>query len=171
MSLGTGLIRTFRILALALMGALFVIGGAIPPALASKRNQVPNPTGAMPLWPYIVVLGLGASMVVTIAAAGYRAPALPSGVAAPRAQVVATFRQLFFLRFALANSVAIISIALTFAVRPTSFTIYLLGAAIALALMGVHVWPSQRIVDKVQAVLDRDGGHSDLSAVLFASAQ
>lgn len=173
MLLGTGPIRTFRILALALMGALVVIGIAIPPALASKRNRLPKPTGSTPLWPFVVILVLGVAVAVAIAVVGYRTPALSSSAeeTASPSRSIAIFQQLMFLRFALAESVAIVSIALAFAITPTSITIYLLGAGISFVLMLVHVWPSQRLVDKVQAVLDRDGGRSDLSAALFGIAQ
>ena len=65
------------------MAALFVIAGAIPPALASKQNRLPKPSGSTPLWPFVVVLALGAVMAVTISVTGYRTPALPpSGSAA-----------------------------------------------------------------------------------------
>ena len=155
------------------MAALFVIGIAIPPELASKRNQLPKPTGSTPLWPFVVILVLGAIVAVAIAVVGYRTPAQSSSYdeAASPSRSIAVFQQLMFLRFALAESVAIVSIALAFAITPPTFTIYLLGAAISFVLMLVHVWPSRRLVDKVQSVLDRDGGRSDLSAALFGNAQ
>lgn len=70
------------------------------------------------------------------------------------------------LRFALAESVAIVSIALTFAVTLTSVLIYLLGAAISLTLMAVHVWPSDRIIERVEQNLDREGGRSLLATAM-----
>jgi hypothetical protein len=164
--LGKGPIRTMRILVLALMAALFVIGAAIPPALSSGSRH--RTGGSVSPWPYLVVIVFGVNAVVAIAVAGYRVPAFSPGPAdaASRSRAVAAFQQSLMLRFALAESVAIVSIALTFAAHPTSFSIYLLGAAISLVLMLVHVWPSQRVVLRIQTELDRDDGRSELSAAL-----
>ncbi|MDT4934391.1 MAG: hypothetical protein QOK11_2283, partial [Pseudonocardiales bacterium] len=54
----------------------------------------------------------------------------------------------------------------SFAVRAATVTPYLLGAAISLVLMGLHVWPSERVIARVQENLDRDGGRSELATAL-----
>lgn len=164
-------LRTYRILALALMGAIVVIGIAISFILASpsRRNSATVLRhGTVPLWQYLAIAALGLVMAIAISAFGYRVPAIPPGAdpSTVQGQVGLAYQRTMFLRFALAESVAIIAIAATFADNTSSITLYLLAAAISLALMAYHVWPSAQLIERVQQQLDRNGGRSDLAGWL-----
>ncbi len=150
------------------MASLVVIGIAI--SLVQSHGTAPDRSPA--LWQYLLILCLGAVITPVVSRIGYRTDALSPALdaEAARSQATARFQQLMILRFALCESVAIVSIALAFASRPPAITVYLLGAVISLLLMAVHVWPSQRVVDQVQQRLDRDGGRSELAAVLNGEA-
>jgi hypothetical protein len=75
------------------------------------------------------------------------------------------FRSTLMLRLALAESVAIIGLALAF-VAGRTVLLYDLGAAISVLLLAVHVWPSLRTVDKILARLEADGARTGLREVL-----
>jgi hypothetical protein len=156
-------LSTFQILTFAWMSVLVVIGVALTVVLAGESSQ----DGSAPLWPYLVVLAVAAPAGAMIELVGYRVRPLPPTTSAEQAfsQGVAMFQQSMMIRFALSESVAIVAIALTFIVSPTSITIYLLGAAISLALMATRVWPSRRNVERVQIQLDSAGASSNLLSI------
>jgi hypothetical protein len=68
-------------------------------------------------------------------------------------------------RFALAESIAIVSVALCFVVPEGGYVLLLLGCATSLVLMAVHVFPWKRPVGKVADALERDGARSGLREV------
>jgi hypothetical protein len=164
-------LRTYRILALALMGALVVIGIALWFTVGANGtdrsgNAVPNhaPSG----WLYVAIAALGLIAASLIQTFGYRFPALSPDLdpAAARAAGLRVYQQSMYLRFALSESVAIIAIALLFSGNSNTILPYVLAAAIAALLMAYHVWPSASLISRVEQRLDRNGGRSDLANAL-----
>lgn len=162
---GVPAIHATRVFALTLISAPVVIGIAIAVVLNPSAAQNDRAT---PLWPFIVIACLGGLAAFMISAFGYRAEPLAPDVdsAEARRTALATFQQLMVLRSALAQSVGIVSIALTFAATPKTITLYLLGGGISLLLLAVHVWPSQRVISAVAEQLDRAGGRSNLAPTM-----
>lgn len=154
---GAAALRTVKVLSGALMFALVVIGIAI---FAVTRSG-PKASGSTPPWVWIVAVGLGAVMAVLIPAVGYPV-ATDAGGADDAMATRMRYQQGMLLRFALAESVAIVGIALTFSDRRGNFLIYLLAAVISLALMSVHVWPSARLMQRAQDKLNRNGASYDV---------
>ena len=66
------------------------------------------------------------------------------------------------MRFAIAEFVAIASVAAAFVLPDGSTLTYLGGAVVSLALMVVHVWPGARPVGKVADALEAGGKRSGL---------
>jgi len=168
----TSQLRAFQVLAAALMSALVVIAIALSFVLTggtrSTRSGHRVQTHPPQLWVYLVVLGLGLASALLVQLVGYRiAPVSPSADPAAAARTgVARYQGAMVLRFALIEAVPIITIALSFAIAANTVLPYLVAAAVALVLMYVHVWPSERLIAKVEAILDRQGGRSQLSATL-----
>jgi hypothetical protein len=168
-------LRTFRILAVALMGALVVIGIALSFTVSSHRtdrNGNPVHTHTPSVWMYVVIVALGLIAAGLAQTFGYRIPALPSNLdpAESRATALRVYQQSMFLRFALSESVAIIAIALLFAGRSNTILPYVVAAVIAELLMAYHVWPSESLISRVEQRLDRNGGRSDLANALNGTA-
>lgn len=161
-------LRTFRILAVALMGALVVIGVALsrvvgPHTKDRDGNLVHTHTPSV--WIYLGIVGLGLVAAVLAQTFGYRIPALPPNLdpTESRAAGLQAYQQSMILRFAMSESVAIVAIALVFASRSNTFLPYVVAAVIAELLMAYHVWPSESLIRRVQERLDRNGGRSDLA--------
>ncbi|MEO8888552.1 MAG: hypothetical protein ABI301_06010 [Jatrophihabitantaceae bacterium] len=162
-------IASARTLVASLMAALVVIGLVLSFVVTSGARR---PGETMPVWPYGAVLAVGALAALLILVAGYRVSPVPPGLDAAEARKsgVAAFMQSTMIRLALSESVAFVSIVLMFSARPRSVQIYYLGGAATLVLMAYHVWPGQRVIERVQQNLDRDGGRSDLASVLAGQA-
>lgn len=161
-------LRRFRILAAALMGALVVIGGALSFTVGNHqtdRNGNPVHTHAPGVWMYAVIVALGVVAAVLVQTFGYRIPALQPNLESSQARATAlrVYQQSMFLRFALSESVAIVTIALLFAGGSNTILPYVVAALIAELLLAYHVWPSERVISRVQQRLDRNGGRSDLA--------
>jgi hypothetical protein len=167
-------IRTFRTLALALMGALVVIGIALSFTVGdtTTRHGSTQHNHAPAAWIYAVVVLLGLVAAGLVQVFGYRLPALKPGLdpATARATALRAYQSSMFLRFGLSEAVAIVAIALVFAFRSNTILPYVVAAAIAEALMAYHVWPGTRLIERVQQRLDREGGRSDLAGALNGTA-
>lgn len=153
-------IAQLRTLAGALISAVVMFGVVAFFTLGSR--------GYPPVW---VPAGLGALALLVHGAAeavGYRTPALsPSDEPeAARAAGRAAYQSAMIVRFALCESVALVALVAAFAVEPMTAKTYLVGGTLSLLLLAWHVWPSERTIRRVQAQLDRAGGHSDLHAAL-----
>ncbi len=164
-------IRTFRVLAAALMGALVIIAIALSFVVGnhrSDRNGNPVPTHAPGAWMYVVIVALGLVAATLAQVFGYRIPALDPGLQPGEARSTAlrVYQQSMILRFAMCESVAIVAIALLFAGNSNTVLPYLVAAVIAELLMAYHVWPSTSLISRVQQRLDRNGGQSDLANAL-----
>ncbi len=115
-----------------------------------------------------VVAALGVVVGLVITVIGYRAAPLPTGLpaaeAAARARTAYTSR--LFLRMALAEIPLLVSMALAFVTSRDGFYVVLLGAVVSVVLMLVHVWPTERSVDRVADSLERGGTRSYLREAL-----
>ena len=118
-----------RILAAALMGGIVLIGVALAAVL--PLDEVP------PTWVTIALIGAGVAVHLGLESFGYR----PTS-----ADPVAAFQAGMILRSAFAESIAVVAAALAFVLPEGGFATYAVGAGVAIALMGVHVWPSARTV-------------------------
>jgi membrane protein YdbS with pleckstrin-like domain len=156
----TAPIAQVRVLAGTLMAALVVFAVVFGPVLGYG--------GYPPVW-VPVALGVLAVLVhVTVEAAGYRVPAVAPGTPEDDAAVIGrtAFQTSMILRFALCESVAIVALVAAFVVEPHTAMTYLVGGTLSLLLMSWHVWPSERLVRRVEQQLDRDGGRSRLHDVM-----
>lgn len=150
--------RSARILTAALISALPVILVVVTVVIAGVD-------GAFDFTPLPLVLqvaaGLGIHLVLQ--QIGYRASPISRSTepqqAASRAR--GQWQTSTMLRFALSESVAILSIAGAF-ILDGGFFILLGGVAISLVLMVLHVWPSARVVDQVARPLEADGARTGL---------
>jgi len=97
-------------------------------------------------------------------AVGYRTQPLASDLTeeAAVAQAQARWQAGMILRFALAELIAIVSIAAAFVLPEGDITVYLGGALVSLVLMVVHVWPGARPVGKAATALEAGGTRSGL---------
>ena len=154
----TPVVSTLRMLVGAVVGALFLMAVALMFVLGF---------GAPAPWAVVVLLVLGVAMYVLLETVGYRvrpiSPSLPAEEA--RDAAMNAFRSSLMVRLSLAESVAIIGIALAF-VGGRTVLIYDLGAAISVLLLAVHVWPSLRTVDKVVGRLEAEGARTGLRELL-----
>ena len=147
-----------RVLAATLMSALVLIGTSLWFVLGQDDMSSP------PVLVLAGLLALGVAVHLTVEAVGYRAEPLSASLsdAEVENQTRTRWQATMILRFALAESVAIVSIAVAFVVSEGGFLTYVVGAAISLALMVLHVWPGARPVGKVADALERDGRRSGL---------
>ena len=146
----------------ALMGAPWIICLAMWFVLSgSLGDELP--------WPFLaVVAALGVLVGSAITVIGYRAAPLPTGM--PGGEAKARSRTAYlsglFLRLALAEVPLLVSMALAFITLTGGFSVVLLGAVISMVLLLVHVWPTERSVDRVADSLERGGTRSHLREAL-----
>jgi len=97
---------------------------------------------------------------------GYRLPPLESARLDSDVQKLAfaRFQAAAMIRIALCEVPMLVAVALTFLSPPTSIVNYLPGGLATLLLLSVQVRPTRAVVGKSEAALDRNGGHSGLSA-------
>ena len=154
----TPVVSTLRMLVGAVVGALFLMAVALMFVLGF---------GAPAPWAVVVLLVVGVAAYVLLEKVGYRikpiSPSLPPDEA--REAAMNAFRSSLMMRLSLAESVAIIGIALAF-IGGHTVLLYDLGAAISILLLAVHVWPSVRTVDKVVGRLEADGARTGLRELL-----
>lgn len=154
-----------RLLAAMLMGALVVIGVAAYAVLSATSDAAELP----PVTVMLAQLAAGGAVHFFCEAAGYRAPALAAGTTREDAEIASrlAYQSGMIKRFAFAEAIAILSLAAAFAeLGGANFLGYVSGALVSLALMAVHVWPSERAVGRTMAALERDGARSYLRETL-----
>ena len=120
-----------RILAVSLMGGIVLIGLALAAVLPLDE--------APPTWVTIGLVAAGVAVHVGLDAFGYR-PTSADPVAAYQAGMI--------LRSAFSEAIAIVAAGLAFVLPEGGFATYAVGAGVAIALMAIHVWPSDRAVAK-----------------------
>jgi len=153
------------------MSALVIIGAALYFAVGKggrARNGHVVHAHAPAAWVFVVVIVLGIVSATLVQMFGYRLPAISPNAdpAQARRTGLEAYQKSMFLRFALSEAVAIISIALTFSSHSNNILPYVLGAVISFVLMAYHVWPTEGLISRVQRKLDRNGGRSDLANAL-----
>lgn len=153
-----------RLLAGSLMGALVVIGVALSVVLPAPES--------FPLVPLAVQVLAGVAAHVLLEAVGYRTPALSTALTDDdaAAQARTRWQSLMIMRFAIAEFIAIASVAAAFVLPDGSILTYLGGAVVSLVLMVVHVWPGARAVGKVAEALEAGGKPSGLREAVGLSA-
>ena len=153
-----------RILAGSLMGALVVIGVALSVVLPAPESF---PLGALAVQ---VIAGVAAHLLLE--AVGYRTPALSTALTDDdaAAQARTRWQSLMIMRFAIAEFIAIASVAAAFVLPDGGILTYLGGAVVSLVLMVVHVWPGARSVGKVAEALEAGGKPSGLREAFGLSA-
>lgn len=145
-----------RVLAGTLIGALVVLAVVMAPVLGLE--------GYPPVWVPAALGALAVAVHLLVQAVGYRVPAIAP--ATPESDAAAAGRAAYqtsmVLRFALCESVAMVALVAAFVVEPRTAMTYVVGGTLSLLLMAWHVWPSERLVRRVEQELDRDGGRSRL---------
>lgn len=160
------MLTTLRTLTTALMGSLFFIAVAMYFVFAPGTDPQPGEglLDAPPTWVPVAQLAAGVVLHLLIGAIGYRAPAISPGTPPETAgrTSAAALSSGTILRAAMAESVAIGSLALAFLLTEGSYVTYLGGAVVSLVLFALHAFPSERTISRTETSLERDGGTSYL---------
>jgi hypothetical protein len=151
-----------RVLCRALIASPAVVLVAVALALGGTGSD------RTPIWAPTAVILFGLAMAVLIPLVGYRAPAIAPGTGVDEAKALAlkALQGTMMLRYALADVVGLGSVAVALVVEQGGLLPCFLGAVISMALMFQHVWPSDRIVDRLRDALERAGGRSYLREAL-----
>ncbi|KGN36090.1 hypothetical protein [Knoellia subterranea] len=152
-----------RILCGALMGALVLMGLVLFFVLPSDETP--------PIWVPLAQVVAAVVVHVGLETIGYRIAPLESALSDDEAAAEARTRwqSSMMVRFALSEAIAIGSIALAFVVDG-GIWVYLVGAAVSLVLMWIHVWPGARSVGRTADALEAGGRASHLRETFGASA-
>lgn len=156
-----GQLRQLRIMVGALLAAPVLIVIAMWFVLGHTLTD-PTP------WPFVIaVVAIGLVGELVLRTFGYRTVVLPRGLSAAdtMARSRLSYQAALFRRMSVAELPLLIALALSF-VTYGGFYLVLFGAAITLNLLVVHVWPSQRSVDRTAASLELDGADSRLREAL-----
>lgn len=156
-----GHLRQLRIMVGALLAAPLIIVVAMWFVLGHTLTD-PTP------WPFVIaVVAIGLVGELVLRTFGYRTVVLPRGLSAAdtMARSRLSYQAALFRRMSVAELPLLIALALSF-VTYGGFYLVLFGAAITLNLLVVHVWPSQRSVDRTAASLELDGADSRLREAL-----
>ncbi|MET3961275.1 4-hydroxybenzoate polyprenyltransferase [Marmoricola sp. OAE513] len=160
-------LQTLRVLCVALMSSLVVILVAVTFILTSEQGSDPAPP-----WTFAVLAAVALAATAAISQLGYRfrpiAPGTPEDEA--RRSSVTQMQTTTLLRFAFAESVAMVGIALAFVAEDGGIVLVLIGVAVAELLLFRHIWPSDRIITKVTEALEAEGGRSYLREALDSPA-
>ncbi|WP_067435021.1 hypothetical protein [Nocardioides jensenii] len=156
-------IASLRILTGALVASPIWIGVAIWFVLTD------DPFGSPETWALAVVVAVGVAATGLILGVGFRAPApsVSTGPDEAAAGALEAFRAGTMLRFALAETPILAGLALAFVTVEGGFLLYLIGAAIGLALMLTQVWPGDGVIARAQRVMERDGAQVPLREALY----
>jgi hypothetical protein len=156
--------HTLRFLCASLLGSQVVMLMAVSAALDSDGIKEPS------IWSIVVIVAVGIVAATVIPMIGYRVPALTPGTTDDETRRIVTraVRSSTVVRFALAETTALVSVALGVAVHDGGTIVCVLGVAVSLTLSALHVWPSDRVLNKLREGLEREGAPSGLEAVLDA---
>jgi hypothetical protein len=149
--------QTLRFLVGAVIGALFLMAVALMFVLG---------LGAPPPASVLLLLLMGAGVYFLIERVGYRVTPLSpeDSPEQAREEGMRQFQSSLIRRLALAESVAIIGILLAFIAG--TVLVFDVGASVTVLLLLVHVWPSERTVDRVVSGLEREGARTGLREML-----
>ncbi|MFT4164183.1 MAG: hypothetical protein QM650_02965 [Microlunatus sp.] len=111
----------------------------------------------------IGVLVLGVVGHAILRATGYHATALARGTSKKdaMAQSKLSYQTAMFRRVMTAELPMVVALTLSFTV-PGGFYLVLFGCAVSLNLLVLHVWPSERSVERVKKALEAAGTRSYL---------
>lgn len=155
---GPSALASLRITSTALVTAPLVILLAVSFVLPSDEG------GFAPAWAWagLAVAAVAAGGIVSTV--GFRTPAIAPGTTEEEARRASTaaLTSTTILRCALTEAVAIVGLALAFVVPEGGLMLYVVAAVVSVVLSILLSWPSERIVDKVRASLEREGGTSYL---------
>ena len=158
---GANHLRQLRIMVGALLAAPLLILVAMWFVLGHTLTD-PTP------WPFVIaVVAVGLVGELVLRTYGYRTVVLPRGLSPEEtiARSRLSYQAALFRRMSVAELPLLIALALSF-VTYGGFYLVLFGAAVTLNLLVVHVWPSQRSVDRTAASLELGGATSRLREAL-----
>ncbi|WP_029136612.1 hypothetical protein [Nakamurella lactea] len=153
--------RTYQVLANTFI-SVPVLLGIVVFVVQSSQSDSPQVS-----WLAVVVpLVIAALSWMLCEQIGYRLAPLESARAGTDVQQVAfaRFQTSAMVRVALCEVPMLVAVALTFLSPPASVGNYLPGGLASLVLLFMHVRPTRAVVGRSEAALDRNGGHSGLSA-------
>lgn len=155
-------LQSLRIFTGALLGALVVFG--VVAVVALGLGDFPSPAVVVGLL-VLNLLAFGAAELV-----GYRTRPIAPGTAPEQAlrQGLDALQQTTTMRFAITEAPGILALMGAF-VTGSAWT-YLAGAVWTIASAIWHVWPSRRVVAKLERSLDAEGVRSGLSEVFGGSS-
>lgn len=119
-------------------------------------------------WLYVIgVLVLAVVGHMILRATGYHAVALARGTSKKEAmdQSKLSYQTALFRRVMTAELPMIVAMTLSFTI-PGGFYLVLFGCAATLNLLALHVWPSERSVQRIQTSLEAAGANSYLREAL-----
>ena len=157
----SGQLRQLRIMAAVLLTVPVIVLVTMWFVL-SDTLTAPTP------WPFVIgVLALAVVGELVVRSVGYRTVVLARGLTKDQAMAQSrlSYQAALFRRSAIAELPMIVSLALAFTI-PGGFYIVLFGTAATLNLLALHIWPSERSIERVQTSLELDGAHSYLREAL-----
>lgn len=158
---GANHLRQLRIMVGALIAAPLFILVAMWFVLGHTLTD-PTP------WPFVIaVVAIGLIGELVLRTYGYRTVVLPRCLSPEEtlARSRLSYQAALFRRMSIAELPLLIALALSF-VTYGGFYLVLFGAAVTLNLLVVHVWPTQRSVDRTAASLELNGANSRLREAL-----
>jgi hypothetical protein len=150
------MVQQLRLLSFMLMGSIIALGVALFFVLGPRDGALAGPA----LWANATVIAVSVGAFAMLHNIGYRAPAVSP--TEPRSDHTAAFQTSYFLRFAFAEVPALVSFVLAFVVVQGGIALYLVGGVVSFALAALHVYPSERVIERYRAQLEREGGTSYL---------
>ncbi|MCW2753852.1 MAG: hypothetical protein JWQ32_1263 [Marmoricola sp.] len=160
-------LQALKLLCAALTSSLVIVLMAVTAVLLSRDV---HGTRTAPGWALVLLVAVTVADTFLINALGYRfqpiAPDTPADAA--RTSSIRQLQTTTLLRFALSELTALAAIALAFLVDRGGVYLAVVGIAFAAALLAWNVWPSERVITRVQEALEREGGRSYLREGLGA---
>ena len=155
------MLSSIRTMVGAVMGFLVIMGVALWLVL-TDRTAIPE------LQWLGIVLVVGAGAAGLIQSVGFRTRAIAPGATSEESarQARTAFQSGTISRMAIAEVPALVSIGLAFVAAEGGYVLYVLGAAISMALLAAYVVPSDTTIARTQQGLERAGGRADLAATL-----
>lgn len=157
----SGQLRQLRIMVGAMLAVPVVVLVAMWFVLS---DTVTDPTP----WSFVIgVLALAVVGELVLRSIGYRTVVLARGLTKKEAmsQSRLSYQATLFRRMMIAELPMIVSLTLAFTI-PGGFYLVLFGSAATLNLLVLHVWPSERSVERTRASLELGGNRSYLREAL-----
>ncbi len=163
----TTFLQALKLLCVALTSSLVIVLVAVTAVLVSRDV---HGTRNAPGWALVLLILVTVADGFLINAVGYRfrpiAPETPADAA--QTNSIRQLQATTLLRFALSELTALAAIALAFFVDRGGVYLAVVGFVFAAGLLAWNVWPSERVITRVQEALEREGGLSYLREGLGA---